>query len=134
MFFGQIGSQKLKFSKLTEIWYRQTFLYPFFDFTVYLLKNFCYSYFFGQIWSQNLKFSKLIWIWYRDILLYACYDFNGYFFKIFVIYIFWKNWSQNLTFSKLTEVWDKCTFLYHINPNLRDLFRGFVWGGGRGVG
>ena len=56
-------------------------------------------------------------------------------FSKFLSFIFFgKIWSQNLTFSKLTEVWDKCTFLYLINPNLRDLFRGFVWGGGRGVG
>ena len=35
VFFGQIWSQKLKFSKLTEIWYRGTLLYTYYDFNVY---------------------------------------------------------------------------------------------------
>ena len=30
VFFGHIWSQRLKFSNLTEIWYRGTLLYPYF--------------------------------------------------------------------------------------------------------
>ena len=38
--FGQIWSQNLKFSKLTEIWYSSTFLYTYFGFNVYFFKIF----------------------------------------------------------------------------------------------
>ena len=44
--FGQIWSQKLKFSKFTEIWYRHPLLYPFFEFKAcvrYFLTNFYLS-------------------------------------------------------------------------------------------
>ena len=40
MRFGQIWSQNLKFSELTEIWYWATFLYDYYDFDVYFFKNF----------------------------------------------------------------------------------------------
>ena len=85
--FRQVWSQKLKYSKLTEIWYRRTLLYPYFEFNVYSFQNFCHSYFFWQIWSQNQKFSTLTEIWYRGTLLYACYNFNVYFFQIFASHI-----------------------------------------------
>ena len=68
LFFGQIWSQNLKFSKLIEIWYRCTLLSAYYDFNVYFFKIFV-IHIFGQIWSQNLKFSKLIEIWYTRPLL-----------------------------------------------------------------
>ena len=39
-FFGQIWSQNLKFSKLTEIWYRGTLSSADYDFDVYFFKRF----------------------------------------------------------------------------------------------
>ena len=47
----------LKFSKLTEIWYSGTLIYPYFEFNVLSFI------FFLEIWSQNQKFSKLTQIW-----------------------------------------------------------------------
>ena len=93
VFLGKIWSQKLKFSKLTESWYKCTLLHPYFKFNVY------FFIFFWQIWSQNLQFSKLAEIWYRGALLYVYYDFNVYFFKIVFIHIFLgkfgpKSWSS----------------------------------------
>ena len=56
VFFGQIWYRKSKFSKLTEIWYRRTFLYRNFEFNVYLLKIFVIHNFLGKfgpkIWSS----------------------------------------------------------------------------------
>ena len=40
VYFGQIWSQKLKFSKLTKIWYRGTMIYPHFGFNIYFSKIF----------------------------------------------------------------------------------------------
>ena len=96
----QIWSQKLKFSKLTETWYRHTLLYSCFEFNV----NFCnsfYSNFLGQIWSQNLKFSKLTEIWYQDTLLYVYDNFNIYVCKIFVIHSFRGIFGSNLVLDSL---------------------------------
>ena len=62
VFFRQIWSWKLKFPKMTKIWW--------------LNLN----------WL-NLKFSKLTEIWYRGTLLYAYYEFNVNFFKSLVIHI-----------------------------------------------
>ena len=130
-FFGQIWSQNLKFSKLTETWCRGTLLYAYYDFDVYFCKIFSFkltdiwyrgrllyayfdfnvyffkilsSIFFGEIWSQNLKFAILTEIWYRRTLLYAYYDFNVYFFQIFCqSYFFGHIWSHNLKFFKMTN-------------------------------
>ena len=71
-FFGQIWFQNLKFSKLPEICYRDTFLYNYYDFNVFFL-NICHSYIFEIIWSQNLKFSNLTEICYGGSLL--CQNF-----------------------------------------------------------
>ena len=86
-FFGQIWSQNLKFSKLTEIWYR---LHCYMLFTILMFifsKNFV-THAFGQIWSHDLDFFKFTEISWRGTLLYAYYDFNVYFFKIFLSHIF----------------------------------------------
>ena len=90
-FFGQIWSQKLKFSKLTEIWCRHTQLYPCFKFNVNLK-----IYFFGQIWSQNRNFSKLTEIWHRGALLYAYTSVTFFFSKIFVIHSFLGKFGPDL--------------------------------------
>ena len=44
----------LKFSKLTEIWYRGTLLYAYYNFYVYFFQNSFHSYFFGA----NLTIAK----------------------------------------------------------------------------
>ena len=99
----------LKFSKLTEIWYRHTLL-AYYSFNIYFFKIlfihiFCangyincfilimtltfiflkfFSFiFFGLIWCQSLKFSILTEIWCSTALLYPYYDFNVDFFKTF---------------------------------------------------
>ena len=48
-FLGKIWSQKLKFSKLTEIWYIHTLLYPYFEFNFNFL-----NFFFTHIFWANL--------------------------------------------------------------------------------
>ena len=58
IFFGQIWSQNLKFSKLTEIWYRGTLLYAYYDFNVYFSKIFVTHLFWANL-SHNLDFFKL---------------------------------------------------------------------------
>ena len=40
IFFEQIWSQKMKILKLTEIWYRGTLLYAYYNFNVYFSKIF----------------------------------------------------------------------------------------------
>ena len=54
VFFGQIWSQKLKFSKFTKIWYRGILLYPYFDFDVYFSEIFVINIYLG-------KFGPKIW-------------------------------------------------------------------------
>ena len=49
IFLGQIWSQNLKFSKLTEIWYRDTLLCAYYDFNVY-----CFKIIFIHIFWANL--------------------------------------------------------------------------------
>ena len=89
IFWGQIWFQNLKFSKLPQICYRDTLLYNYYDFNVFL--NICHSYIFEIIWSQNLKFSNSTEICYGGTLLCAYYDFHVYFFKDLFIHIFWAN-------------------------------------------
>ena len=64
---------------MTEILYRGSLLYAYYDVNVYFFQIFCKSYFFGQIWSQNLKFSTLTEIYLT--LQHAYYDFDIYCFK-----------------------------------------------------
>ena len=87
IFFWQICSQNLKFSKLTEIWCRGSLLYADHDFNACFFKILFLFIFFGQIRLQNLKFFKLTEISCRVTLLYAYYYFNVYFFKFFAIHI-----------------------------------------------
>ena len=58
--FGQIWSQNLNFYKSTQIWYKRSLLYAYYDFNEYLLKFFVSQIFGGQIWSHNLQFYKMI--------------------------------------------------------------------------
>ena len=81
--FGHTWSQNLEFSKLTEIWWRDTLLYAYYNFC-FIFQDFVI--FLEQIWSQNLMFSKFTEIWCWGTLPYAYYDFV-YFFESFVIHI-----------------------------------------------
>ena len=64
IYFGLIWSQNLKFSKLTEIWDKRTFLYACYKGNVYFSKIFTTHIFWGQffptIWSSSkwLKFRR----------------------------------------------------------------------------
>ena len=58
-FFGQIWSQNLKFSKLTEIWYQGTLLYVYHNFNIYFCKIFVIHNFLGIFWLQfSLRFPN----------------------------------------------------------------------------
>ena len=111
IFFGKIWSQNLKLFILTEISYRRTLVYAYYDFNVYFFKT-LFIHIFEQICSQNLKSFKLIKIWYRGRFLKAYIDLMFIFSKFLSFIFFGQIWSQNLKFSKLTEIWDKRTFLY----------------------
>ena len=101
VFFGHIWSQKLRFSKLTEIWYSHTLLYSCFEFNGNFLKKFFAHIFwckFGpKIWSSQ----SLTEIWYKGTLLYVYHDFNIYFCKIFVIHSFLGRFGSNLVPNSL---------------------------------
>ena len=90
IFFGQIWSQNLKFSKLTEIWYRGTLLYAYYDFNVYFFKMFV-IHIFGLIWSQNpkspdkLKFGTGIYCYMLITILVLIFS------KILSLIFFWAN-------------------------------------------
>ena len=123
-FFGQIWSQKLKFSKLTEIWSRHTLLYPCFEFSVNFLKKFFTHIFWGN-WSQNLKFcTRVHYYMFITTLTYFC--------KIFVIHnFFWANlapiWSQFpnckqffciTTFDNKVGTWDEVCDYVMVGQNI----------------
>ena len=59
IFFWQIWSQHLKFSKLTEIWYQGILLYVYHDFNTYFCKIFVIHSFLGKF-GTNLVPSSLI--------------------------------------------------------------------------
>ena len=93
----------LTFSKLTEIWYRGTLLYVYYNFNGFFYKILFIHFFFEQIWSQNVKFFKLTEIWYRGRLLYGYFNFIVFwFFSKFLSFIFslgkfgpkiWSSWN-----------------------------------------
>ena len=123
-FFEQICSQNLKFTKLTEILYRDTCLYAYYNFKVSKFFSFIS---FGQIRSQNVMFSRLTKVWYyRDTLPYAYYEFNVYF-SNFLPYFLGKIWSQNLKFFKLTEIWFRVRLLYSYYDFKIYFFRNFAF-------
>ena len=59
-FLGQIWSQNLKFSKLTEIWYQGTLLYVYHDFNVYFCKIFVLHNFLGKFGSNLVPNSLIV--------------------------------------------------------------------------
>ena len=56
VFVGQIWSQKLRFSKLTKIWYRGTLLCTYYDFNVYFSKIFVTQLF----WANLVPIFKVL--------------------------------------------------------------------------
>ena len=72
-FLGQIWSENLKFSKLTEIWYQGTLLYVYDDFNIYVCKIFVIHSFWG-IFGSNLVLDSLIVnsFLYRNIRTVTC--------------------------------------------------------------
>ena len=115
VFFGQIWSQNLKFSKLTKIWYRGTLLYLHFQFNVYFSKIFVTHNFLD-------KFGLIIWIssnWLKFRGGVHCYMFITVLMfiisKLLLFILFGQIWSQNLKSFKLTKIWYKGTLLqaYH---------------------
>ena len=59
-FLGQIWSQNLKFSKLTEIWYQGTLLYVYHDFNIYFCKIFVLHNFGGKFGSNLVPNSLIV--------------------------------------------------------------------------
>ena len=111
-FFGQIWSQNLKFAKLTEIWYRGTLLYAYYDFDVYFSKI-CVTHVF------LIKFGSIIWIssnwskFRRGLHFYMLNTVLMFIFSRFFSFIFFGQiWSQNQKFFKLTKIWYRGRSLY----------------------
>ena len=93
IFWGQILFQKLKFSKLTKIWYRCTLLYPYFEFNFYSSKVFISHIFSGKfgpkIWSSSnwLKFGTEVDCYILILILM-------FIFSTFLLFIFFRQiWS-----------------------------------------
>ena len=105
--FRQIWAQKLKFFKLTEIWYKRAWLYPYFEFNVYFFQSSFQEKFGPKLWSPPnwLKFCG----WVHCYMLFTILMFI--FSKFCNSYNFGQIWSPNLMFSKLTEIWYKSTLL-----------------------
>ena len=76
--FGQIWSQNLKFSKLTEIWYRGTLLSAYYDFyyNVYFFKGFFIHVILGKFGKfQNImgKFHSILFSpYWRNYIMSLC--------------------------------------------------------------
>ena len=118
----RIWSQNRKFYKLTEIWYRGTSLYGYYDLfyfklfsNVYFFKNYFHQLFSSIIFSHfsfSSQFFKLNKIWHWVTLLYACYNFNVNFIKILVTHIFLANL---ITKSDVVPIDWNLAFAYIIN-------------------
>ena len=87
VFFGQIWSQKLRFFKLTEIWYRGTLLYAYYDFNVCFFKILFIYVFLGANLVSISEILQIDWNFVQGYSLYAYYDFDFNFFKTFPIHI-----------------------------------------------
>ena len=59
-FLGQIWSQNLKFSRLTEIWYQGILLYVYHDFNIYFCKIFVIHSFLGKFGSNLVPNSLIV--------------------------------------------------------------------------
>ena len=87
VFLGQIWSQKLKFSKLTKIWYRGIHCYILISNLMFIIfKMFVIHIFWANLVPKTGVLSKSIEIWYRSRLPYAYFNFNVFFFK-FLLFI-----------------------------------------------
>ena len=87
IFFGWILFQNLKFSKLSEILYRDTLLHAYYDFHVYFSKNFVTRVFLD-------KFGPKIWSFVN--WLKFCTDGHCY----MLVTVFMCNFSKHLSFIK----------------------------------
>ena len=112
--------QNLKFTKLTEILYRGTLLYAYYDFNVYFFKYF-------------VKFGPIIWIssnWLKFCRGVHCYMLITVLIfihsKFFSFILFGQIWSQNLKFFKLTKIWYRGRLLYAYVDFDVYFFKGFV--------
>ena len=104
VFFGQIWSQKLKFSKLIKIWYRVTLLYPHFEFNIYFSKSFVIHIFLGKFGPKILsspnqpKFGTGVHSYMLITILMFIFP------KFLSLMFFGQIWSHNMDFFKLTEI------------------------------
>ena len=104
IFLGLSWSQNLNFSKLTEICYRVTLLYAYYDFNVYFFKIFVSHSFSGKF--VPIISSSTKWLKYRTGL-HCCMLITILMFissKFSHSYNFGQIFSQNLMLSKLTEI------------------------------
>ena len=60
VFFGEIWSRKLKFSKLTEIWDRGILLYAYYDFNVYFFEMFVIHIFWATLVPKS-QVLQIMW-------------------------------------------------------------------------
>ena len=101
IFLGLSWSQNLNFSKLTEICYRVTLLYAYYDFNVYFFKIFVSHTFLGKFCLKIL--SSLNWLKFGAGLLHYFILITVSVWKFCHSYNFGKTWSQNLM-SQLTGI------------------------------
>ena len=66
-FFGQIWSQNLKFSKLTEIWCRCALLYDYYDFNIYFFKIRFIHIFLGKFGPKS-KVLQINWNFVQECI------------------------------------------------------------------
>ena len=104
IFFGQIWSQNLDFSKLTEIWFRENLLCAYYDFKVrffkilvchllmgkFGLKTWCYPNWLESSICIHYQYYILFIIESSNILKFSCPKYYGWV-------------SSYLVFCKLTE-------------------------------
>ena len=103
IFFGLIWSQNLKFFKLTEIWYRDSLPYTYFDFNVFFSKFLSFIFSLGKFGPTKSEVCQIKWNLVQGYIVYAYFDFSVYFFKflsihihIFLSFIYWSssNWQK----------------------------------------
>ena len=108
VFFGQIWSQKLKFSKLTEIWYKCTLLYPIWNLMFIFSKFLSFIFFWANLVPKSLNQLKFA----TEVHCYMLVRILTFIFSIFFSFIFLGQiWSRNLKYFKLTEITYRGTLL-----------------------
>ena len=93
-FLGQIWSQNLKFSKLTEIWYQGTLLHVYHDFDIYFCKIFVIHSFLGKFGSNLVPNSLIV----------NCFSVS-------------QHWTVTCEFTKFTSKYGK--WVSHICTSLK---------------